>query len=289
MQKKYIQKHLAERDRIFWQRAERFVKGFVSYLDAEGMTLHDAVDAYVRVCKDMLVEQIRFARTSSYRYQSAHEVDQSVYSNPKTMSYHMQGLSISHLLWPNHYLMYDFFCREIVKAQDSVQTYLEIGAGHGLFLAEAMDAFKRASFVVVDISQTSIRMARKMIHHLSQHSADVRFHCQDIMNFDENATFDFITMGEVLEHVEDPRSLLDKVCRLLTPKGRAYVTTCCNCPAIDHVYLFRGVKEIRQLIEESGLRIQREIALPVGEQTNGPAGPGHVEINYAAVVRRAEI
>lgn len=289
MQKKRILKHFAKRDDLFWQRAEKFAKGFMNYLTEVRITIDDAVDAYLKVCKDMLVEQTRFARTGVYSCQSANEVDKTVYSNQDVMSYHMYGIAISQFLWPNHYAIYDFFCQEVAKIEDLVQSYLEIGAGHGLFLSKSLETFKNASFSIIDISEFSINMARKIIHYMSKYSDKVQFHHQDVMTFDYKLTFDFITMGEVLEHVENPKSLLDKLYKLLKPKGWAYISTCCNCPAIDHVYLFKNVKEIRILFREVGFHINREIVLPVETISKGSYKFESTEINYAAIVTRKEM
>jgi 2-polyprenyl-3-methyl-5-hydroxy-6-metoxy-1,4-benzoquinol methylase len=289
MQKKHILKYLAGRETLFFQQAEEFAKGFMNYLAEVGITLDAAVDAYLNVCNDMLAAQIKFAKTGIYNCQSFEEVERTIYSNPETMSYHMLGLLISQFLWLNHYEMYDFFCKEITAVDYHVHSYLEIGAGHGLFLSKALDTFKDASFIVIDISEVSIDMARRIIRHMSKSSDDVCFRQQDIFTFDENLTFDFITMGEVLEHVDDPKSLLDKVNKLLNPDGRAYISTCCNCPAIDHIYLFRNIEEIHALFSESGLWLEREIALPVQIAVRDSDKCECVGINYAAIVTHREM
>jgi len=121
----------------------------MSYLTDIGITLDYAVDAYLKVCKDMLAEQTRFARTGVYNCQSADEVDKTVYSNPGIMSYHMHGIALSQFLWPNHYAMYDFFCQEVATGEHLVQSYLAIGAGHGLFLFKALDTFKNTSLLLL--------------------------------------------------------------------------------------------------------------------------------------------
>jgi len=287
MQKKRILKHFATKDLLFWQRAEGFSKGFSSCLADEEISLDDAVDAYLRVCRDMLVAQIQFARTGVYNCQSSDVVNKTVYSNPEIMSYHMQGIALSQFLWPNHYAMYDFFCQELATDGNLVQSYLEIGAGHGLFLSKALEMFKNASFTVVDISEVSINMARKIIHHMSECLDKVQFQHQDVMLFDDKPIFDFITMGEVLEHVENPKFLLDKIYKLLKPKGRAYISTCCNCASIDHIYLFKNVEDIRKLFAEARLNIDREIVLPV--ETISKDKSECREINYAAIVTRKEM
>src|SRR6185436_7083739 len=85
----------------------------------------------------------------------------------------------------------------------------------------------------------------------------------DALALPADSTFDFITMGEVIEHLDDPRPVLRKVGVALRPGGVAFLTTCANCPTKDHVYLFRNAEEIRCLFRECGLEVERERCLPL--------------------------
>ena len=112
-QKKRILKHLRERDQYFWQQAEEFAQNYLAFLADNDMTAEDAANAYLRMCKDVVSEQIRFARTGFYRCSSAIEAERIVYANPEIMTYYMHGLILSQFLWNNHYLMLRFFTEEI--------------------------------------------------------------------------------------------------------------------------------------------------------------------------------
>jgi 2-polyprenyl-3-methyl-5-hydroxy-6-metoxy-1,4-benzoquinol methylase len=98
--------------------------------------------------------------------------------------------------------------------------------------------------------------------------------------------FDFITMGEVLEHVNDALGFLKRARGLLRPDGAIFMTTCANCPAIDHVYHFHTVKEIRDLIAEADLRIVDELALPSEPFAEEQWEQSLVTINYSAILKR---
>ena len=63
-------------------------------------------------------------------------------------------------------------------------------------------------------------------------------------------------------------------------------TTCANCPAIDHVYLYRSVEEIQAHVREAGLKIVAELALPVGSIPRERWSAERVEVNYAAVLEK---
>src|SRR5437773_1077380 len=81
-----------------------------------------------------------------------------------------------------------------------IKNYLEIGAGHGLYLSKALEILdKETNFSVVDISHTSIELAKNFID-----DSRVTYNLANIFDFKIDSLFDFITMGEVLEHVEDP-------------------------------------------------------------------------------------
>ena len=69
-------------------------------------------------------------------------------------------------------------------------------------------------------------------------------------------------MGEVLEHVENPRDLLTKVRSLMNKNGLLYITTPTNAPTIDHIHLFRNIDEIRRLLSNCGFKIVFEEIVP---------------------------
>jgi 2-polyprenyl-3-methyl-5-hydroxy-6-metoxy-1,4-benzoquinol methylase len=91
-------------------------------------------------------------------------------------------------------------------------------------------------------------------------------------------------MGEVLEHVEDPRQLLRRAASFVRSGGRLFVTTCANCPAIDHVYLFKSVQEIRDLIASAGCGIEREHVTERDYGMRGKDGLPILTAQYAAVL-----
>ena len=65
-------------------------------------------------------------------------------------------------------------------------------------------------------------------------------------------------MGEVLEHLDEPLLILNKLSSLLSENGYLWLTTPTNAPALDHVYLFRSRQEIIDLLEEADLQIVKD-------------------------------
>ena len=64
-----------------------------------------------------------------------------------------------------------------------------------------------------------------------------------------------IVLGEVIEHLDDPKQILIKLSKLLNKNGVLWVTTPTNAPALDHVYLFKTKEEVFNLIKDSNLKI----------------------------------
>lgn len=275
--------HFSQRDDKFWERAETFSTGFLDYLANEQSSINDAVDAYLEMCQIMLKEQIKFQRTGTYSCTNATEANEQVYSEEKKMMNYMRGLALSTYLWPNHYLMYDFYL-DGLRALKGVSDYLEIGVGHAVYFIESLRQFPTARFMALDISPASLKMAAAMITAFAP-KASYKFKETDVANFNEG-TYDYIVMGEVLEHVDDPQTLLRKIHSLLKTGGHFYVTTCANAPAVDHVYLYDSVDHIRREIKECGFRIDRDLALAVDGSDESKWEKGKTEINYAAFLSK---
>ena len=83
----------------------------------------------------------------------------------------------------------------------------------------------------------------------------IRYFLKDIFEYDNNNKYDLICLGEVLEHLDNPKSILLKLSEFLTPNGILWITTPTNSPAIDHVYLFKTKEEVFKLIRDANFDI----------------------------------
>jgi 2-polyprenyl-3-methyl-5-hydroxy-6-metoxy-1,4-benzoquinol methylase len=285
LQRKALQPLLATRCEHYWARGDDFLRRFSRYLKSIGLTLDDAADRYLGMCQEMLSETIHFRRTGRYTCRCQQDAYREVYSRREAMRDYMVGLAVTQFLWKNHYELYAFFLDELERRQRRARQYLEIGPGHGLHLAAALKHLAAESYQAIDISPASLQMCREILPFLSDRlPASLSLAERDAMAISPEESFDFITMGEVIEHLDDPRPVLSKVAAMLRPDGIAFLTTCANCPAKDHVYLFRDADEIRNLFQECGLVVERELCLRLNE--SAPTDDREL-LNYAAVVRRA--
>lgn len=288
LQRKRIAAFLARQDTAYFLFAEQLSRTLNQTLLAEESDRVQAARAYNKMCKDFLYEQIRFKKTGVYRLAEATEAATHVYQNLSVMRYYMVGLLLSYMFWPNHYELFRFFRENLPLA--GIARYLEVGIGHGLFTTEVLRRYHDVDATLVDISATSIAVARETLRTFGVDVSGVRIIEDDYLRVDLGPdTFDFIVMGEVLEHVDDAPAFLRRTRDVLAPAGRIYMTTCANCPAIDHVYHFHNVCEIRTHIRDAGLEIVSERALPADTVPEDRWEAELTTINYAAVLRRSEV
>ncbi len=284
LQKKKIEKYLAKQDKSFFESAEKFANDYSSYLESHNISLEYAVDAYLEMCNDMLKSQIFFMRTGKYPMENAEQAFEIVYNEEKRMESYMIGLAISQFLWSSHYKIYQFLLRNIRNEKKNIKNYLEIGPGHGLFLKDANQILgNNVEFIAIDISKTSIDITESIMNFLVKEN-NIKYIVMDMLDYNTNNRFDFITMGEVLEHVNYPKILLSKFNKLLSDNGHGFISTCVNCPTIDHVYHFKCVNEIREMLNSNNLIIKDELILPVEDLPMDEIIKEKITINYCAIV-----
>jgi 2-polyprenyl-3-methyl-5-hydroxy-6-metoxy-1,4-benzoquinol methylase len=251
---KKVSKNIKAMDADFHERANVFLNAYETLLSHESKNLDYSINCYLQMIADVNYESVQFMQTGEYTSKSFDEVNKRVYDNPDVMEYYMHGLLLSQFLWTHHYDILLYFNDIINRNKDSIKNYLEVGGGHGLYISEAISIIGAgASYQVVDISKSSLEMARRMINNNS-----VTYTLSDVFEFFPEKKYDFITMGEVLEHVEDPVRLLEKLYELLDENGKVIITTPTNAPAIDHIYLFKNAEDIREVIRKAGFKILEE-------------------------------
>ena len=268
-----------ERDRL---------EGILRFLLSQGHTLAYVVDCYLTVVEDTTGEQMHFFRHGEYRHKSYAEVADRVYHDRSYMDRYMYGLVLTAFLWPNHVQIARFF--EKVLPTDRSGNYLEVGPGHGFFMASAAARGSFDRLTGIDISAASISQTRALLDHFAP---GVSERCElRLADFHEAAdlqsgSFDALIMGEVLEHVENPDVFLRRLHGLARDDAFIYVTTCVNAPAIDHIFLWRTTDEIEALIEASGFQIVEALRLPYEGKTLEQARKQALPINVAYVLAKA--
>ena len=99
---------------------------------------------------------------------------------------------------------------------------LDIGCGGGL-LTEAMAA-KNARVTGIDMAEKSLSIAKLHLYE-SELEVDYQLSSAEAFADSHGGEFDVITCLEMLEHVPDPRSVVDAAVRLLKPGGHLFLST----------------------------------------------------------------
>jgi 2-polyprenyl-3-methyl-5-hydroxy-6-metoxy-1,4-benzoquinol methylase len=265
------------------ERAEADV--YVGHLLADH-SLEFIAESYETILDDTLAAQMFFMREGRYQHATFAEVAGSVYFNDDYMRRYMVGLAVTNYLWPNHVQIHRFFAQTFPRERRG--QYLEVGPGHGLFLLHAMRSGKLDAFTGVDISASSLKLTDTVVRQLLPAARDrLRLIEADFLAGDGiDGRYDVLVMGEVLEHVEQPRPFLARLRALANDGAHLFVTTCINAPAIDHITLFSTEADVERLIAEAGLKIVRGLAVPYFGKTLQQSVRERLPINVAYVLGR---
>jgi 2-polyprenyl-3-methyl-5-hydroxy-6-metoxy-1,4-benzoquinol methylase len=227
-------------------------------------------------------------KKNKYPMEDQEQAYEEVYNSKKEMQSYMIGLALSQYLWGTHYAMFRHLTERLKNNSGKINSYLEIGPGHGLFFKEAIAMLgDSCKYTAVDISNTSLNLTKSIISYFELDSNNIAYYNEDMLNIETEELYDFIVMGEVLEHVEKPKVLLDKLNKLLAESGNAFISTCVDCPTIDHVYHFKSIGDIRKMIRQAGFDIVSEKVLPVERLPMVEIINKKITINYSAIIKRA--
>lgn len=284
LQKKRINAFFAKQSYEYFDFAEN-----LSYiLNSNFMiTLDERIQAasyYNKMCRDFLSAQIQFKKSGIYPVTDAKVARSDVYDDLEVMEYYMIGLLLSYMFWPNHYELFRFFLNNL--PQTNISEYLEIGVGHGLFTSTMQKKYPDIDTTLIDISETSIKTSKNVLKAFDVKSEKLHYIHGDFLDIPtDNLQFDFVIMGEVLEHVNNGLQFMKKIKKLLKPNGAVYMSTAANSPALDHVLHFHNIDEIRTMMSEAGLRIELELALPSENINEERWEEELVTVNYCAILR----
>lgn len=113
-------------------------------------------------------------------------------------------------------LILNWYPERIISRFGSCEKLLELGIGHGFTPGIFNSACER--HVIIEGSQLVIDMFRE---NSPEFSGEVVFSYFE--DFETKERYDVIVMGFILEHVQDPASLLKKYRAFLKPGGKLYV------------------------------------------------------------------
>ena len=122
---------------------------------------------------------------------------------------------------------------------------LFIGCGPGLEIELVKNNFQK--LYAYDLSINEFLLDK----HPSVHFNETYFTGEN-----DDLRYDSIYMIELLEHLREPYILLEKCQKVLSEKGKIYLTTATNIPQFDHLYNFEAShQDFEKKIQNIGLSI----------------------------------
>ncbi len=251
---RYAGKSFAARDAAMMQTTETLAE---AALVLTGEHLLRYAEHYRWTCDQLREEELFFHREGRYRLSTFAEADAEVYSDAGYMEKYMDGLLISQILWVNHAASCHFFLTETSPFLAPDQRYLEIGPGHGLMMYLALRDFDLASATAWGLSAVSIDQTRAALAKLGYDNCD--FAVQNVMDARAGSKpYGLVVLSEVLEHLEDPKSVMAPIRDLVARDGHVFINVPINSPSPDHLYLMETPDDARALLIDTGFEILRE-------------------------------
>jgi 2-polyprenyl-3-methyl-5-hydroxy-6-metoxy-1,4-benzoquinol methylase len=217
----------------------------------------------------IMQEQFYFQINGEYSTKTFAEANEKYYSNSVFMRQYANCLALSTVLWENHANVFSAFMNDYLPGLGPDCRLMEIGPAHGFALYFAAVRPNVVSLTGWDVSPTAIDHTRQVLDTLGIQKT-VNLKVQDLFKSGSppaDGGFDAIVIGEVIEHLEDPRLALRSVAQWLNPGGRMWLTTPVNSPFPDHIYLFRKIEEVHELVRECGFEIIQHKEFPVSGMT----------------------
>lgn len=217
-----------------------------------GSRLDSIARDYRLLCGVIVEEELQFARTGRYRYDSFEETNLNVYANDEFMASYMNGLLLSHVLWSMHASSLHWFRDRLKSRMMPGGRVLEIGPGHGLLLYLAHQGLAAGEAHGWDLSRVSLDHTAEALAALGMHGAI--FRQQDLHKVvgAGGETFNLVILSHILEHLDDPVAALQSVSGLLAKDGKVFVNVPMNAPMPDHIQLLTHPDEVMAMIRAGG-------------------------------------
>ncbi|MFD9887220.1 class I SAM-dependent methyltransferase [Streptomyces alboflavus] len=244
----------------------------------------DAVVASYRwVCQRLLQEELYFRRHGCYRYASVREVEESGFFDSEDIHHYHRGLLLSQVLWRNHANVSQVYVRDFLSRCDPGSRLLEVGPGHGLFLALAA---RHATEVLTgwDISSEGLQYTRRNLDEMGVRDVDLALH--DIQDgVPGNGGFDRVVASELLEHVENPGEVLRSLAGVMRQGAEIFINVPVNSPAPDHVYLWNSPEEFFEFSASNGIVPLETYIFPMSGYSERRAIEDRVSISCVIIGR----
>ena len=283
-QSKYLDNSLSD---IRPEEVIKFENLLNFYILREQSSIEEIVNKYLSHISSLVEEQRYFVEFGKYRFSTFAEVE-NYYNDSDYMDNYTVSLGLSTYLWRLHRELNRMFLNYCKLADHSdFERYLEIGPGHGEYFVTAMKNTNLQQYTAIDISKTAVELASDYVKYsMSRTDKNYEIIHEDIFKYLPHNLFDMIGMGEVLEHVENPKAFLHRIYQLASANARIFITTAINAPQCDHIYLFNNLKEVTDLIEQENFTIMDSVVVNAYNLPLEKAEKRKVAINAGFILKK---
>ncbi len=235
--------------------------------------------------REITRESLYFNKYKSYRYKKFSEVNELVYSDESYMDKYNDGLLISFLWWENHTRSLKFYYEKYIPLLKNLNSHLEIGPGHGIYLSYTSNQNPNINLEAWDISSESIKKTSRCLKILNPNDT-AKLTSQDLFIADTEKKYDSILMSEVLEHLEEPKEALKILWNLLNTDGLLFINMPVNSPAIDHIFNLPSPEDVVNLIISCGFEVIESKFEPSTNTTLEFSRQNNLNINTLVIAKK---
>tara|TARA_B100000579_G_scaffold432024_1_gene448111 strand:+ start:1299 stop:2222 length:924 start_codon:yes stop_codon:yes gene_type:complete len=276
---KFIKKQKIE----YFKTADEICK-IILYLEKKWkIKKNHSINSYNSLCVETIKEQFYLKKVGTYKSIKENIKNENLYNSLSKMKVYLLGLMLSQIFWLSHFKIISFY-KNKVKSFNK-KKFLEVGSGHGLLTKYLLENNKKNEGIICDISQQSLNLTKRVINY-KKHKSNIKFIKKDFFKFNNKDKFDFIILGEVIEHVKKPKKFLNKAKKLLKPDGKIFISTCSNCAQVDHLYHFKNIRKIKSLLKSVNFKIQHELISPSENIPKKVWQKEKIAINYCAILNK---
>lgn len=267
----------------YFQFCEEIAKLVIAITKKWNQDFNFISKSYNHLCTSTIKEQLYFKKYGEYSAIKNRRNTLEIYSSDKKMKILLIGLLMSQIFWKNHYKIIKWFENKIKNI--TCEQFIEIGAGHGYFTKLFLKYNNPSRTVICDISKTSLEMTKSIISETSNIS-NITFINKNFLELDVNNKYDFLIMGEVLEHVYDPVKFIKCARDYINSNGKIFISTCANCAQEDHLYRFNNINEIKNMILANNLIIEDDLICSSEDIDKDSWEKEKIAVNYCAILKK---
>jgi 2-polyprenyl-3-methyl-5-hydroxy-6-metoxy-1,4-benzoquinol methylase len=212
-------------------------------------------NGYLSYIMDVNRSQIEYERRGNYLNKKYSDVFDRVYNNSEFMSAYHWGVFVTTFAWEHHLKIYDFYKESFLPCLKPKGGHLlDLGSGSGIWSFLTTYFCPQWTSQGIDISKKSIELSTAMAMS-SRFNNKVNFKACDALKYRENKKYNAAISCFLMEHLEEPKLLLQNMSSNLETKGYAFITAALTAAEVDHISEFRRESEIVLMAEQAGFRV----------------------------------